>query len=103
MKWSGNLLLCGSLAMASLSAYAQADLAKKKNCTACHAVATNLVGPSFKSIAAKYAGQVGAADMLALKIVAGGAGAWGSISMPPNPQVSPEEARQLATWALSQR
>jgi len=35
-------------------AFASADLAKQKNCLACHAVDKKLVGPSYKDIAAKY-------------------------------------------------
>jgi cytochrome c551/c552 len=50
---------------------AQADLAQKKNCMACHAVDKKLVGPSYKDVAAKYAGQKDAVDKLAAKVVKG--------------------------------
>jgi cytochrome c len=57
-------------ALAALSAPALADqaLATAKNCMACHAVDKKLVGPSYKEVANKYAGQAGAADKLAAKI-----------------------------------
>ena len=45
-------MVAGSSAMA---ADAAADLAKAKNCMTCHAVATKLVGPAYKDVAAKYA------------------------------------------------
>ncbi len=82
-------------------AFASEELAKAKNCLACHKTDAKLVGPSYQEVAAKYAGQEGAADMLAEKIQKGGKGAWGPVPMPPNPQVSPEEAKQLADWVLS--
>jgi cytochrome c len=90
-------------AMTAISAPAMADeaLAKSKNCMACHAVAKKLVGPSYKDVAAKYAGNAGAADMLAAKIVKGGSGVWGPIPMPANTQVSEAEAKKLAAWVLS--
>jgi len=91
------------LAFAALSAPAMADqaLAQSKNCMACHAADKKLVGPSYKDVAAKYAGNASAADMLATKIIKGGAGAWGAIPMPANPQVNEAEARKLAAWILA--
>ena len=82
-------------------AFAQADFAQKKNCMACHAVDKKVLGPSFKDVAAKYAGQAGAADKLATKVVKGGTGAWGNIPMPANPQVTEAEAKQLVGWILT--
>jgi hypothetical protein len=41
-----------------------ADLAQKKSCLACHATDKKLVGPSYKDVAAKYAGQKDAAAKL---------------------------------------
>ena len=77
-------------AMATLAAPAMADeaLAKAKNCMACHAVDKKLVGPSYKDVAKKYAGDAKAVDALAAKIMKGGSGVWGAIPMPANPQVS---------------
>jgi cytochrome c len=82
-------------------AFAQADLAQKKNCMACHAVDKKVVGPAFKDVAAKYAGQKDAVDKLSQKVVKGGAGAWGPVPMPANPQVTDAEAKQLVSWVLT--
>jgi cytochrome c len=96
------LILGATIAsLASLPALASADLAQKKNCMACHAVDKKLIGPGYKEVAAKYAGQKDAADKLAQKILKGGSGVWGQVPMPANPQVSEAEAKQLATWVLS--
>jgi cytochrome c len=88
---------------AALPAMADMALATSKNCMACHAVDRKLVGPSYKSVAEKYAGQAGAADMLAQKIMKGGAGVWGPVPMPANAQVSADDAKKLATWVLNQK
>ena len=82
-------------------AFAQADLAQKKNCMACHAVDKKVLGPSYKDVAAKYAGQKDAVDKLAVKVMKGGAGAWGNIPMPANPQVTEAEAKQLVGWIMT--
>ena len=96
-------VLFTALALATLSAPVLADqaLATSKNCLACHAVANKVVGPAFKDVAAKYAGDKAAADMLASKIQKGGSGTWGAIPMPANPQVNDAEAKKLAAWVLS--
>jgi cytochrome c len=87
--------------LAAPDAWASPELAQQKTCMACHAMDRKIVGPSYKDVAAKYAGQRDAADKLAEKIVKGGAGVWGAVPMPANPRVSPAEARQLAVWILS--
>jgi cytochrome c len=91
------------VAAVSVTAPALADqaLATSKNCMACHAVDKKLVGPSFKDIAAKYAGDKSAADKLAAKVMKGGAGVWGPVPMPANPQVSDAEAKKLVAWVLA--
>jgi len=94
-------LVAALAAVASAPAFANADLAQKKSCLACHATDKKLVGPSYKDVAAKYAGQKDAAAKLAEKIQKGGVGAWGQIPMPANPQVSADEAKTLAAWVLT--
>ena len=81
-------------------AMASTELAQAKNCLACHAVDRRVVGPGFKEVAAKYAGDKGAAATLATKIIAGGSGVWGAIPMPANPQVKEADAKKLAAWIL---
>ena len=88
---------------ATSPAFADEALAKSKNCMACHAVDKKVVGPAYKDVAKKYAGDAKAADMLASKIIKGGSGVWGAIPMPANTQVSEAEAKKLAAWVLSQK
>ncbi|MBU0588393.1 MAG: c-type cytochrome [Gammaproteobacteria bacterium] len=98
-----NRSLFALMAAVSLSAPAFADqaLATSKNCMACHAVDKKLVGPAFKDVAAKYAGDKSAADKLAAKVIKGGSGVWGAIPMPANTQVSEAESKKLVAWVLS--
>lgn len=102
-----NFLLLGASLCAgvlfSTPALADLQLATAKNCMACHAVATKLVGPSYKDVAAKYAGQKDALEKLSAKVIKGGSGVWGPVPMPANTQVTPEEAKKLVAWILSQK
>jgi cytochrome c len=98
------LLVLASMAAGlavSTPALADLQLATAKNCMACHAVDKKLVGPSYKDVATKYAGQKDAADKLAAKIIKGGSGVWGPVPMPANAQVNPDEAKKLAAWILA--
>lgn len=88
-------------AFVSANAMANADLAKSKNCMACHAVGNKVVGPAFKDVAAKYAGQKDAEKNLVNSVMKGSSGHWGAIPMPANTQVSDAEAHTLVKWVLS--
>ena len=91
---------CGMLTVGT-PAFASAELAKQKNCLACHATDKKLVGPAYKDIAAKYKADKNAQAALAKNIREGGVGVWGQIPMPANPQVNEQEAQALAKWVLS--
>jgi cytochrome c len=88
---------------ATTSAFANPQLAQQKNCMACHAVDKKVVGPAYKEVAAKYAGQKDAVEKLAQKVMKGGSGVWGQVPMPANPQVNEAEAKTLVQWVLSQK
>ena len=96
-----TLLIMAAMAAISAPALADEALAKSKNCMACHAADKKLVGPAYKEVAKKYAGDAKAVDMLATKIVKGGSGVWGAIPMPATTQVSEPDAKKLASWILS--
>ena len=86
------------------SAVSDADgiaLAKKRNCFTCHALDKKVVGPAWKDVAAKYRGDASAQARMEAKIGKGGSGAWGSMAMPPQPQVTAEERAVLARFILN--
>ena len=106
------LCLIGILCLgASGVVLADESLAKAKGCLACHTVEKKLIGPTYKEIAQKYAGQKDAETRMTTAITKGtpvpaGAG-WqkeGKATlpfMPPNAAVKPDEAVKLAKWILS--
>jgi cytochrome c len=97
-------LLAALCLMGGLSGpvFANEALASYNNCMACHDVDRKLLGPSFKSVAARYASQKDAESRLARKVLKGGGGVWGSAAMPAN-QISESDARTLVRWVLSQK
>jgi cytochrome c len=94
-------LVLGALVLTSSPVFANADLANKKNCLSCHAMDQKRIGPAYKDVAARYAGQKDAVDQLAQKVMKGGAGNWGQVPMPANTRVNEAEAKQLVSWILS--
>lgn len=93
--------IAAALCVAASAAHANAELAKAKNCFACHNIDKKVVGLAYRDVAKKYAGDKGAVERLARKVREGGVGVWGSVPMPANPQVSEAEARTLVQWVLS--
>lgn len=100
MKLAVSLLISTGLLVA-LPAQANQELAKKSNCMSCHAVDKKLVGPAFADVAKKYAGDKTAAKALAGKIKAGSKGVWGTLQMPPNPNVKDADVDALVKWILA--
>ena len=109
--WVRNLAVCGAalawLSVPSTAGAATSDatanqLLTKYNCQACHTVDKKLVGPAYKEVAAKYAGDAGAAAKLAQKVKAGGSGVWGAIPMPPN-NVPDADLKTIVEWILAQK
>jgi len=96
------LFALAAAAVVATPVLADEALAKAKNCMTCHAVDKKVVGPAYKEVAKKYAGDKTAADKLATKIIKGGSGVWGAVPMPAN-AVSEAEAKKLAAWVLSQK
>lgn len=100
MKFN-KILSATLLLLLSNAAFANLDLAKSKNCMVCHTVDNKVLGPAFKDVAKKYAGDKTAESKLASKVIKGGSGVWGTMPMPANSQVSPAEAQILVKWVLS--
>jgi cytochrome c551/c552 len=90
----------GSAVPATAGSRAGLELAKTAACTACHGVTEKLVGPGFREVATRYAGDAAAESRLIAKVRAGGTGAWGAVPMPAQPQIKESEARALVRWIL---
>ena len=76
-------------------------LAKASGCYSCHANAEKIVGPSFASVAEKYAGQKDAALELAMSIQNGSVRKWGRVPMPAHGSLPATDVRKLAEWVLT--
>lgn len=101
-----RLLVIALMLLALISGSVQASqmLAMQSGCLGCHKADAKLVGPAFKDIAAKYAGDPAQVDRLANKVKAGSTPGeplvWGTVAMPPN-QASPEKIRQVVEWIMT--
>ena len=106
LKIAGIVFVAG-LVGASCSVQAAdldgAKLVQVRRCYACHSLKDYLIGPPYSLIALRHAKYKDAmVDVMAEKIILGGAGTWGVVPMVPNEHVSWEEARAIARWILDQ-
>jgi cytochrome c len=83
------------------AAFANADLAKKDGCVACHDVSAKKIGPTWKEVAAKLKGNKNAENIIKEALAKGSKGVYGGkIPMPPQPRAA-GDADALAKWILS--
>ena len=90
--------LVGLLVVAAAAAHAQdvEKLIKASDCSSCHAVDHQVVGPAYSDIAKRYAGQADGPAKLSTKIREGGGG------MTPHPDLTDAQRTEIAKWILSQ-
>lgn len=90
-------ILIGVIASVGLAAngaaLAQEDLAKSSGCLNCHAVDAKKMGPSFKSVAAKFKGQADAQAKVVAKIKGG--------KDHPAVKASDADVEALVKWILA--
>ena len=75
-------------------------LVAKSDCMTCHKIEEKNIGPAWRDVANKYAGQDTAVTYLAHKIINGGSGVWGTVPMAPHPTFTQEDAETLARYVL---
>lgn len=95
-----KVLVLAAASCIACNSFANEALARKNDCLGCHAVAVKLVGPAFKDVAAKYAGQSDAAERLVESVRNGSVGKWGDLPMPAHPKLSAADAKKLVEWVL---
>ncbi len=98
---AAGVALLVALPVGAQSADAALDIAKKNGCMACHNLDTKLVGPSWKDVGRKYAGDAEAEAKLVTKVRKGGKGVWGEVPMPPNVTVKEADVRTLVKYVLT--
>lgn len=98
------LVVLALLALTSGSVQANQMLAMQSGCLGCHKADAKLVGPAFKDIAAKYAGDPAEVERLTNKVKAGSTPGeplvWGGVAMPPN-AASPDKIKQVIEWIMT--
>lgn len=103
-RWMGIVAAAGLMVAGSAVAADETALATKSGCMACHQVAIKVVGPAYKDVAKKYAGDAGAVDKLTKKVIAGGKGTWGEVPMPPkggNAAVADADIKKIVAWIMT--
>ena len=113
MSMRSHMMLIAGLVLAGPATGLAADagvaqglsaLAAHQHCDECHAIREARIGPPFLAVAARYAtDREAAVNRLALKIVYGGAGNWGTIPMVSNERISMDDARAISRWILTLR
>jgi cytochrome c len=76
-------------------------LMAKSDCRTCHNAQVQTVGPGYKQIAERYKNTPENLEMLAQKVMKGGAGVWGAAAMSAHPDLQPEDAKAMVSYVLS--
>ena len=77
------------------------SLTTASDCFTCHKIDEPLTGPTYRSVANKYAGLPDTiVTHLAKKIISGGSGVWGEVPMTPHPSISEEDAKAMVKYIL---
>ncbi|MBS7563259.1 c-type cytochrome [Mucilaginibacter sp. Bleaf8] len=76
-----------------------AQLIASSDCLSCHKEKEKLIGPAYADVAKKYSDKD--IDMLADKIIKGGAGNWGDVPMTAHPSLAVNDAKEMAKYILT--
>ena len=76
-------------------------LLSTSDCMACHKIDVQVVGPSYKDVAKKYAATEANYKELSMKVINGGIGVWGQTPMSPHSSLSEADARKMIKYILS--
>lgn len=76
-------------------------LIDESDCSSCHNVNRESIGPSYFEVAKRYRTNVTAVRFLSDKIINGGSGNWGEVPMAAHPAISLEDATDMAKYILS--
>jgi len=71
------------------------------DCKVCHKENEKSIGPSFTEVSKKYAKTQANTDKLTTKIINGGSGVWGDMTMAAHPELKPEDAKAILNWIFS--
>lgn len=75
-------------------------LISRSDCKTCHNKEVRTIGPAYVDIAERYTTNDENVEMLANKVIKGGAGIWGLQVMSPHPDLPITDARSMVQWIL---
>ena len=75
---------------------------KSNHCASCHQPERKVVGPAFRDIGRRHAGQPDAGRQLAASILGGSSRNWRPEPMPPQPHVNDRDLKIIVDWILQQ-
>lgn len=94
-------VLLGASAAGAADTSAGEKLFQSNDCTTCHAVDHQVVGPALVDVAKKFAGQKDAEATLVDAVKNGHVGTWGQVPMPPHPTLTDDQIKQIVEWILT--
>jgi cytochrome c551/c552 len=97
----GTMATMVAAAAQALDAKAADELIDRHYCSVCHLVDKKMVGPGFRDVARKYAGDANAPALLADRVRKGTQGTWGAVPMPPNDKIPDADLQALIAWILA--
>ena len=85
---------------AVLTASRGRKLIESSDCKSCHDVDKKSIGPTYRAVSEKYEKHSEALSYLTQKIIEGGSGVWGEVAMAAHPDLSKEDAGEMARYIL---
>ena len=76
------------------------SLIASSDCLTCHKVDEKIQGPAYRDVANKYPDNEATLDTLASKIIKGGSGNWGPISMTAHSKLTEDDAKQMVKYIM---
>ncbi len=76
-------------------------LIEGSDCKSCHDVDKKSIGPTYRSVSAKYEKRSDALGYLSQKIIDGGSGVWGEVAMAAHPNLPKQDAEEMARYILN--
>ena len=76
-------------------------LVEASDCLSCHQLNRKSIGPAYVDVARKYHDDSTARARLVRKILGGGSGVWGKVTMPAHPALTEDQASAMLGYILS--
>ncbi len=76
-------------------------LIQANDCKACHSNYKKSIGPAYYNVASRYMNKPGSLEKLTKKVISGGKGSWGDVTMSAHPKLSTEDASEMIKYILS--